>query len=204
MRTILIIFIYFILVGCGKTPIEPNTELISHNFYSVLDDTALPVCDETKLGWLFYVSETKLFKNCNGTEYEEINLKGDVGLPGIPGPEARDNVAHEYDCINTSLDLDPSAEELYGVFTSVFLFDSGMASVFCESSFYTPTLGFWDSSSCSSFATKTRVDTDREIYCLNFYNTCTYHFQTNEVVYKKHGELITRTVPCFERNLSVY
>ena len=140
MRKMLIVFIYFILTACGKTPEEPNTDLISHNFYSVLNEGLLPVCDETKLGWLFYVSETKLFKNCNGTEYEEINLKGDVGLPGIqgdqglpgiPGPEARDNVAHEYDCINTSLDLDPSAEELYGVFTSVFLFDSGMASVFC-------------------------------------------------------------------------
>lgn len=52
------------------------------NGMTFADDASLPACNATTDGYLVYVTSTAKFKTCNGTEWADIDVKGEKGDKG--------------------------------------------------------------------------------------------------------------------------
>ncbi len=74
ISTLLLIF-----VGCSKNPVTPSHEVIVYKGAQVVTTKDLPLCEQLTKGLTYYVLEDSLFKYCDGTRYQTINLQGEKG-----------------------------------------------------------------------------------------------------------------------------
>lgn len=67
-----------------------GNDLIVTSSHFALNESELPVCDSSRDGFLYFLSDTKTFKGCDGFAWQEIDTRGERGEQGIAGRDGSD------------------------------------------------------------------------------------------------------------------
>jgi hypothetical protein len=94
LKLILGLMLLLIIVACGK-PNKKNkhdtNENVSDNYLAyIVEDADLPECNDTNNGKVFYIQKTNLFKVCEDSNWEELDLRGPTGSAGTNGTNGAD------------------------------------------------------------------------------------------------------------------
>ncbi len=65
----------------------PEAVGAEHPAIYIADASRLPICDPEAEGWLYYVSSESTFKVCEGSQWTDIDLKGETGETGADGKD---------------------------------------------------------------------------------------------------------------------
>lgn len=68
-------------------------EIVIMSSHFAMTESELPVCDDSRDGFLYFISSTKTFKGCDGIAWQVIDTRGEKGDKGDQGEQGEQGIA---------------------------------------------------------------------------------------------------------------